>query len=439
MKKAIVAVLMMALTFGVVGCGSTPEPAAPAETTGEAAETEEATPEEGATSDVELTLAWSGTGQDKEKFDALVAKYTEETGVKINTVFIPGAWSEYFTKIQSMIGGGEQVDVAFVAIEGFRMMQDMGVAHPLNPYMEANAEEVDPVLANLEPALLDALTLEDGNTYVIPTECNNIVIHGNKTTFANAGVDLPSPDWTKDDFLEAAKAMTFEEDGVKHYGFAVPQYYFMMEGWLRNNGSSFMEDDLSAPRINSPENVETIQFLQDLIYVHEVAPIPEPNVDPIQQIMDGTVAMGSFGRWPTLSYEANDFKDAFITNVPAFTTQQTMFGLGGVAVTSDVNYDEAAKFALWCAQDEFVKGYLTAGGIPANKAIADELIPTEYDPENSEMFYTSLSGAVPVGAPAEYAEVDTIVASALSEIFMNQADVQATLDAAQEQAAAAMQ
>ena len=212
----------------------------------------------------------------------------------------------------------------------------------------------------------------------------------------------------------------------------------MIEGWLRNNGSAIVSDDLKTPTINSPENVETIQFLQDLIYKYGYAPIPEPNVDPIQQLMDGTVAMGSFGRWPTLSYQANDFKDAYVTKVPKFSTQQTMFGIGGVAVTSEKNYEEAAKFALWCAQDTFVKGYLSAGGIPANKAIADEIIPTEYDPENSQLFYASLKDAVPIGAPASYAEIDSIVTSALSDIFMNKADVKTTLDNAAQQMAAAM-
>lgn len=433
MKKATALLLTAAMALSMTACGGGASSSANTASEGPADSGSQAT-ETG----TELTLAWSGTGQDKESFDALVAKYTEETGVKINTVFIPGTWSEYFTKIQSMIAGGEDVDVAFVAIEGFNMMCDMGIALPLNDYINANEEEVAAVMDNLEPSLVDAMTLSDGNMYAFPTECNSILIHCNKTSFEKAGLDLPANDWTKEDFLAACEALTYEENGVKHYAFAVPQYYFMIEGWLRNNGSSVVSDDLTTPTFNSPENVETIQFLQDLIYKYGYAPIPEPNVDPIQQLMDGTVAMASLGRWPTLSYQANDFKDAYVTNVPSFTQQQPIFGIGGVAVTSQEKYEEAAKFALWCAQDTFVEGYLGAGGVPANKAIADKIIPTEYDPDNSELFYASLEGAVPVGAPASYAEIDTIVMNALSDIFMNQADVQQTLDAAAQQMAAAM-
>jgi len=451
MKRILALMLAAVMLLGLAACAKTAGTAgssaaassapaaasAPAASAAASSSAAASTPA-GSDSAKELTLAWSGTGQDKDKFDALVAKYTEETGVKINTVFIPGTWSEYFTKIQSMIGAGENVDAAFVAIEGFNMMCDMGIAKPLNTYIDANKDEVNKVLDNLEPSLLKAMTLSDGNMYAFPTECNNIVIHCNKASFQKAGLELPKEDWTKDEFLADCKKLTYEENGVKHYAFAVPQYYFMIEGWLRNNGSAIVSDDLKTPTINSPENVETIQFLQDLIYKYGYAPIPEPNVDPIQQLMDGTVAMGSFGRWPTLSYQANDFKDAYVTKVPKFSTQQTMFGIGGVAVTSEKNYEEAAKFALWCAQDTFVKGYLSAGGIPANKAIADEIIPTEYDPENSQLFYASLKDAVPIGAPASYAEIDSIVTSALSDIFMNQADVKTTLDNAAQQMSAAM-
>lgn len=433
MKKATALVLALAMAAGMTACGGAPSDSQAA--SGQPSSTGSSS---AASSDTELTLAWSGTGQDKEAFDALVAKYTEETGVKINTVFIPGTWSEYFTKIQSMIAGGEDVDVAFVAIEGFNMMCDMGIALPLNDYIDANSEEVAAVMDNLEPSLVDAMTLSDGNMYAFPTECNSILIHCNTNSFEKAGLELPAEDWTKEDFLAACEALTYEEDGVKHYAFAVPQYYFMIEGWLRNNGSSVVSDDLTTPTFNSPENVETIQFLQDLIYKYGYAPIPEPNVDPIQQLMDGTVAMASLGRWPTLSYQANDFKDTYITKVPALSQQQNIFGIGGVAVTSEEKYEEAAKFALWCAQDTFVEGYLGAGGVPANKAIADKIIPTEYDPDNSELFYSCLEDAVPVGAPSSYAEIDTIVMNALSDIFMNQADVQTTLDNAAQQMAAAM-
>lgn len=434
MKKLTALVLSLALAVSMTACGGASDPSSAA-----ASDEASASGSTSPASDTELTLAWSGNGQDKEAFDALVAKYTEETGVKINTVFIPGTWSEYFTKIQSMIAGGEDVDVAFVAIQGFNMMCDMGIALPLNDYIEANADEVAAVMDNLEDSLVDAMTLSDGNMYAFPTECNSILIHCNTTSFEKAGLDLPAEDWTKEDFLATCEALTYEEDGIKHYAFAVPSTsYFSIEGWLRNNGSSVVSDDLTTPTFNSPENVETIQFLQDLIYKYGYAPIPEPNVNQIQQLMDGTIAMASLGRWPTLSYQANDFKNVYITNVPSLSQQQTIFGIGGVAVTNEEKYEEAAKFALWCAQDTFVEGYLGAGGVPANKAIADKIIPTEYDPDNSELFYACLKDAVPITAPVSYAEIDTIVLNALSDIFMNQADVQQTLDAAAQQMAAAM-
>lgn len=433
----MIAALMLVAVMFIAGCTPTAPAASqpaekPAEQPAVEEKKEEAPAQEAPVAEEgtkKLTLAWLGAGQDKENFDKIISKYTQATGVEVETVFIPGTWGEYFTKIQTMIAGGQQVDVAFVAIEGFRMMIDSGLAQPLDPYIEKNKEFADKVLNDMAPELRDALAV-DGKIYAFPTEWNDIVIHMNTKMFADAGVELPKADWTKDDFLAAAEKITMEKDGQKQYAFSVPAYYFMIEAWLKNNGVAMMNKEMTKSTINTPEAVEVIQFLQDLIHKYGYAPIPEPNVDPIQQLIDGKVAMGSFGRWPTLSYIANDFTDVAIQYVPKFSTQQNHFGIGGIAVVSDANYDEAAKFALWCGDDEFIGDYLSVGAIPARKSLADVLVMSLDMPQNKEIFYESANGATPVSAPAAYAECDAIVNAALSKIFVENADVQATLDEA---------
>ena len=90
--------------------------------------------------DITLTLAMCGDGTTKESLDKLLAQYTEETGVKVESIFIAGNWGEYCTKLQTMIGGGDEVDCAILAIEGVEKFLGMGIAEPIDDWIEANPE-----------------------------------------------------------------------------------------------------------------------------------------------------------------------------------------------------------------------------------------------------------------------------------------------------------
>jgi ABC-type glycerol-3-phosphate transport system substrate-binding protein len=246
-----------------------------------------------------LTLAMIGDGQQKSTLDSLLAKFTDETGIKVETLYINSGWGEYCTKLQTMIAGGDQLDVAIMASEGIEMFVRMDIPTPIDDYIAANPDVAktiqDDVADDLEKAFIF-----DGKTYSFPFSFNNVFMHFNLDRMKEVGAELPQGTWNKDDFLALCEKLTSEKDGVKKYAIAVPNgEYFCMEAWLYNNGAAYVNDDFTQATINAPESVEIFQLWQDLIYKYGYAPIPEVNVNAIQQLIDGQVALGSWGRWPT--------------------------------------------------------------------------------------------------------------------------------------------
>lgn len=382
---------------------------------------------------VTLRIGWLGDGSNKEKLDTALMAFTEETGIKLETVYIPGTWGEYFTKIQTMSITSDVIDVAYVAIEGFEMFIDMGLAQPLNAFVDKNKAAVDELLADVPAGVAAPFTI-DGNLYGFPMSYNNMVMHFNTARLEDANVEMPAADWGMEEFLAMCEKLTYEEDGMKKYATTIPAGNFERESWLRNNGTGFMNADYTESTINSPESIEMFQLWQDLVWKYEYAPIPEPGVDVNRQLVDGTVAMNSSGRWPMFTYDANDFTDVALQYLPIFKVNQVQFGVDGILITSVTeHYEEAAQLALWMASEDFVRDFFTIGNIPARRSLAEELVPLPGYPANNEIFYKDVDDAVPVSSPIAYAACAAIADDAFSKIVLEQADVKETLDYAAEQ------
>ncbi len=431
-KRILSALLAALMVIAFSACGApaeetpstTDDPASEGSTTEDSAED---------TSDIMVRLAWIGEGLDKSDMEAALQPYKDETGYGVELIYIPGTWGDYFTKIQTMIAGGEPVDAAYVAIEGFQMFIESGLAQPLTEYAEQNADVYDAVKNDIHPNLLATLEFgENSEQYALPRDWNNVVMHFNTDLLTEAGLEVPAEDWNQQDFLDYCEALTKEEEGIKTYGFAIPDGYFSLEAFLFNFDAQYMNDEMTESEINSANSVEAFQFLQDLVHVYGYSPIPEDGANYIQAMVDGQIAMHTAGRWPSTTYYANEFEAAAVQYLPTFKTNTVITGVGGIFVMADTEvYEAAAALSTFIAGPVFVEDYLSIGGIPALESIAEKVITPEMIPINGDKYYYPSADIVkPVHSPASYPECEDIVMRARAEIIVNGADVQSTLDAA---------
>jgi len=424
MKRSIgfiVTVAAVIAILSVTGCSKKTENTAAAATTAAAP----------SGAPISLRGTWIGDGQDKELIDKCLVKYQDQTGYKVEFVFIPGSWAEYFTKIQTMIAGGEQFDVCNVAIEGFQILVQTGMAAPIDDWITANRAEWDAVVNDISPNVLDVMKF-GGKQYGAPNEWNNVCAHINLNLLQEAGLPLPPPNWNKDQFLDYAQKLTKKRpDGTMQYGCFVPNYYFGFESWLFNNDAAYMTDDFKKSRLLEPNSVEMFQFLYDLVYKYQVAPIPEPGIDSNQLFMDGNVAMQFAGRWPTNGYVANNFKAVAVQYNPNFKKNTSIWGGTGVfTLKSSKHFNEAASFALYLASAPFIEDYMQWGAIPVLNSVATKLVPSLGVPQNAQLFIDSANIAKAVHSPPQYAECSQLIEQAMSNILINKQDVMDTLKAA---------
>ena len=435
MKKMLFTLLALILMLTLAACNSNS-----GQNGGQASGSPADSADSGATSGekVKLKLAFKGTGGIYAEPDTFLADfYKANPDIEIEPIYIPADdWDQYLNKIQAMIAAGNSPDVVRVATEGVRLFVDQQLAVPLDSFID-KYPEIAEANADAEPRVQQSLII-DGKTYGYAFDWNNIVTHFNTTMLADADLPIPPMDWSKDDFLRYAQQLTTEKDGQKVFGFAVPTSYFAVSAWLFNNGASILNDNMTESTIDSPQAVEVIQFLQDLVYKYQVAPVPPPKQDNTQQITSGQVAMVSSGRWPFAAYQNNGFTTVDVQKLPKFSTQTDIIGTGSwVVLQKSKHQEEAFKLTGYMSSPGTQTLMLSNYSNQASVSVMASEMPKSIA-KNWQAFSQVSDDARPVEAPKSYTELQGIFDRAMSQIYSSQTDVKSVLQKAKEEMDAAL-
>lgn len=442
MKRRILSILLAAVvTAGtLLGCGSTKESTG----TDKAAEASEETAAD-TTSDteaatdaepVEITIAYPSDDGAEEKLNILIDEFNKSyPNIKVNYVLIPfSSWPDYITKLKTMVAGGTGPDVARLAVEGIQSFVADGMALPFDDFIAENADLMEELGVNDIHPNINAPFQVDGKTYGFAWDWNNIVMFLNKDVFAEKNIELPSSDWNKDKFLEIAQTLTYEKDGEKVYGTVAPTDYFTVTAWLYNNNASVLNEDMTECTLNSPEAIETIQFLHDLVYKYEVAPAPSAGLDTSNLFMNGQIAMLGNGRWSIASLANNNFEDYDIQVLPALSTQQSAFGSGSFPVLSSTKHPyEAMLFSSWLSASSFSQEtFLKTDSVPSRISVMEKILPTML-PENGMLWRESADVAKSIQAPTQLTDVTAVFDKYMSLVFANEISVEDGMNKATEE------
>lgn len=450
LRKALSMVVASSLVMSLMltGCGTKDEPntditqSTGTENTTQAQNTEK----KGVDPNVKATLKVSNFGNEQEKKVATDAdeRFKKKfPNVKVEDTFITiTTWSEYATKMVALIASGNAPDVISIAIEGTRLMVSKNIMAPLDEVIAADPDSNE-LLGDVDPVLLNAFKV-DGKLYEIPNGFNDMVIHYNTKLFKEAGLEAPKADWTWDDFLADAKALTKGEGDKKVWGFAIPSFHFGVMPWFITNGSFTLNADWTESNYKDPNAIEAMQFVHDLVYVNKVSPSPEiaaqAGQDIYQLFAAGRVAMTGAGMWPVAGYHANKFEDFSVAPWPKNKASGTVFGVAGIGITQSCkNKDVAWELIKEYASKETCTAQATLGtAVPTRRSVASSDIFLKNTP-NSAIFYDLLASAKAVPAPENFSDMEGIFTRHFNDMMTNAKTVDEAMAEADKELSAAMQ
>ncbi|MEM5475506.1 sugar ABC transporter substrate-binding protein [Pacificibacter sp. AS14] len=176
----------------------------------------------------------------------------------------------------------------------------------------------------------------NGKRVAFPQNWVAPVLFYNIDMFEAAGIEVPNADWTWDDFLKAAHALTIDEndDGRPEiFGFSLYGRYAHIEPWVFRNGGRYLNDDLSALELNE-EAINALQFLTDLVNVEGVAPKPQ-DMEGIRQ--QDIFPLGMAAMWVDGSWN--------IANSREIVGDQFQWGIAEVPRGPDATDETVASYA----------------------------------------------------------------------------------------------
>jgi multiple sugar transport system substrate-binding protein len=304
-------------------------------------------------------------------------------------------------------------------------------------------------LVNVEPfARRDRYSLQEfvqvavdqyrygGGIYAMPHTFPVRIGIYNATVFAERGIKPPpstwdAPGWTWDEFVTATKAAAprADQSGMWAAGWdkaaGVPNLLQVLL-YCNNNGGAVLSEDGKQCLLTQPRSREALQFMQDVIQRHHVAPTPEelagaglqPGADLFLQ---GKVAWGAFGPAAIAEYRRQvtfDWAAAPMPLGPGGKQRTTVMDGSAWMMLSDAkNQEETWELMQVLTSPEYQRaaGQLQ-GYVPARRAVMAEYAGSE-PPKHFKMTLDASEKTYLVPKSPWIAEADAALAPLLRELW----------------------
>ncbi len=305
---------------------------------------------------------------------AWVETYCPGANVTVNLV----PWGSYWDLLRTDASSGDLPDVFNMSQDQVGFYLENGALLDLQSYLDAAG--IDPTVwgTGLVDPYRDSAS---GDVYGTPLEWVTVGLYYNKDLFDAAGVEYPNPDWTWDDFAEAARALTDPENGV--YGAAVyAEYQAGFGNWIASTGTPPVATvGRTECTFDDPGSIEALSFLRGLLdegVMPTVSQAGGSGADDFWNLFaSGKIAMVSNGAWKlpsALGIAEGSTPLSFnwdVTQLPKNPTtgesRAILHAVSWVASANSANADLAANLIQYLVSDEGQQFFADAGGVaPAN-------------------------------------------------------------------------
>lgn len=349
---------------------------------------------------VELEMNYWMSEQETGIQAAVDAFNASQDEIHVNASTVP--WGQYWDKLVTGLPAGSAPDVFSINALNVRDYAKNGYLLDISGLFEDGSVD----LTKFPQHVIDTHTV-NGTLWGIPKDFDSIAVFYNKDMFDAAGVEYPSDDWTWDDFIATAKALTDADNGI--YGVAIaPTGQQWGYDYIFGNGGQVFDEN-GACVVNSPEAVEAIQKLADAILVEGVSPTVEDQVelDADTRFQSGMIAMTFNGSWNMGTY-ADVFGDRLgVAPLPIMKERKTISHcLSWVGAASTQHPEEVKKFLAFMGS--YDAQALTADVvIPAYEG-CDALWAAKFEGYNTEAFLGAANEGWAVPLPAAEKETQQI-------------------------------
>ncbi len=259
MKKILAMLLALAMAFSLMACGGGGGAASnpPAEDTPGTEETQKPDDSQGeqpSGDKIDINVIAAEYGQNTKQWWADFQKEFNDANGNINLTVEVVSWNDIYTVVNTRLGGNNAPDILNIDVFADYQADDL-----LLPAQDYVSEET---YAKFYDAFLEQ-SVVDGTVWAIPDLASARAMYYNEDILEAAGVEVPT---TWDELKAACEAIKAYDSSIYPWGIDMTtdegQAAFAYYIW--NNGGDFTDADGNWT-LNSPENVEAIEYAIDLV------------------------------------------------------------------------------------------------------------------------------------------------------------------------------
>ncbi len=375
---------------------------------------------------VTITYFEFSSSPDHVKDMAQLVQYFEadHPNIKVNVVSAP--FADYFSKLQTLIAGGQAPDVFELNAENFVTYASKGLLLDVNPLAKADPNFN---VKNYNAGANKAFTY-NGMQLGMPTSFSTVVLFYNKDLFDKAGVAYPTNDWTWDDVMTAAKKLNDPAHKVWGMNSNIQFYEFFKK--IAQNGCSIFNADYTQVTINAPECVQALETEISFLKAGVMPTDAQKGGVPDEQMFKaGQLAMDTNGIWQFAAFKDAPFKWDIVVE-PGMKQKATHFFANAAAVFAATKHpQEAWEWVKFYTSDPRMAKIRIATGweLPAiNNADYVKDYLTQTPPANRQAVFDSLNYVVLVPVIARESELQDAVTNVLNKVVLGQLTPQQGLD-----------
>jgi multiple sugar transport system substrate-binding protein len=360
----------------------------------------------GAQDQVELSIGhhWEAAFQEVQtEWDA--AFLERHPDIILNNIY--NTWQGHNDIVPTWAAAGTLPDIVYVHGSRTSPWTSEGILGSVQSYVDEDAE------FNVEGIWEESLRLYrvDGELRAIPYDHGPLILGYNKDIFDAAGMDYPGEDWTMEDMVEAATALTDASAQQWGFGGSLPNLNNGgMGATLRPWGAKLLNEDETELLLDNDEARAALNFWTGLIIDQHIAPtFAEAGAfgDPLGTgnivFRSGRAAMELIASWDTPSLEAQSPFEWDVAPWPEGPAGRGTgsFGSGFGTTATSQHPDEA-----WTYLSEYlsVEGMIfmwgsTGRGSPARADAYQSWLDSGFAPAGAQYFLDALENYASTDEP----------------------------------------
>jgi multiple sugar transport system substrate-binding protein len=373
---------------------------------------------------------WNGFGgSDRTVLETLVKKFNDiQSDVFVNMEIMD--WEIVYQKLATSAASNEGPDFICFGPENIATYANMGAIVPIDDFYEQ--ARID---QSLFPELFQRLIKYNGHYIGIPMNFFAHALYYNKDLAVAAGLNPESPPKTWDEMSAWAKAMTDSTNG--QYGIYIGIDWVNLVQYLWANGGDIIDYETKSGVLNQPKSVEAVEYFKNLYINDNVSPIIGTNAG--EMFTAGKLGMMIDGPWQVPQIKAAGVNYG-VALMPAGPERQVTFGAGlSYHLTKKGSSNTAVKeafyqfVAYWFEKDTQKQWATQIGFPPIRTDLNDDAELLTANPD-LKIFMESNNIAQPwlIGIVNSQKILNDVVIRYFEEIFLNGANVQESLDMAQQ-------